>query len=259
MTATKTANAAHAEAIEKLRRRPIFLISIVAGTVVAAIETTNIDKGSVANALFVARLEPIIPPSVTITIEPVVEISWHTTRILRFRTCIGHVDEDDGGRILTYSRRTRRQGDATGKGAAMDVLKISDRLSIPMSEIDLAAVRSQGAGGQNVNKVATAIHLRFDIRHSAALSENQKTRLLSANDKRINSEGVLVIKSQQFRSQDRNRQAALQRLIGLLREAMHEPKKRIPTRPGKKAKQRRLDDKSRRSAIKKTRSRLGDD
>lgn len=141
----------------------------------------------------------------------------------------------------------------------MDALEISDQLSIPMSEIDMTAVRSQGAGGQNVNKVATAIHLRFDIRHSTALPEALRTKLLETHDQRISSDGVLIIKSQRHRSQDRNRQAALQRLAVWLREATQEPRKRIPTRPGKKAKQKRLDAKGRRGAVKKTRGRVIDD
>lgn len=141
----------------------------------------------------------------------------------------------------------------------MDFLKVSNRLSIPMSEIDITAVRSQGSGGQNVNKVATAIHLRFDVRNSKSLSDDHRATLLARKDRRISKDGILVIKSQRYRSQDRNRQAALQRLAELLRKSLRKPKKRIPTSPGKKAKQKRLDAKSRRGAIKKARGKVDEE
>ena len=140
----------------------------------------------------------------------------------------------------------------------MDTLEISDAIRIPMTEIVMNAVRSQGAGGQNVNKVATAIHLRFDIQNSSALPDRVKQRLLSLSDHRITDDGVVIIKSQAYRSQDRNRQAALSRLTELIRSNLREPKRRIPTRPGRKAKQKRLDEKTRRGVLKKSRGRVID-
>jgi len=135
------------------------------------------------------------------------------------------------------------------------MLPISLKVSIPFSEIELNATRSQGAGGQNVNKVSTAIHLRFNIQASS-LPYLYKQKLLNLRDKRITKEGVIVIKAQQHRTQEKNRQAALVRLQELIRSVNIPVKKRIATRPTLGSKKRRLDGKNKRSTIKKNRSKV---
>lgn len=137
------------------------------------------------------------------------------------------------------------------------MLQITNRTAIPLSEIELSAVRSQGAGGQNVNKVATAIHLRFDI-NASSLSPLYKERLLNLNDSRITKEGVVIIKAQQHRTQEQNREDALDRLKVLVKSVTVTPKKRKPTKPSKTAKRKRLDSKAKRGQIKSLRGNVRD-
>jgi ribosome-associated protein len=131
------------------------------------------------------------------------------------------------------------------------------RFTVLPHEVDITAVRAQGPGGQNVNKVANAVHLRFDIAASS-LPEPVRERLLKLGDQRISKDGVVIIKAQGFRSLEKNRAEALRRLQALIDSVASVPKKRRPTQPSRAAIARRLDDKARRGAI-KARRRLGDD
>jgi ribosome-associated protein len=135
------------------------------------------------------------------------------------------------------------------------MIRVTDDIAIGEREISESFVRASGPGGQNVNKVATAVQLRFDARRSPSLSEGVRERLESLAGARLTKEGVIVIFADRFRTQERNRVDALERLVGLIRRAAYVPKRRRPTKPTAASKERRLKGKSERSGVKRLRGR----
>jgi len=137
------------------------------------------------------------------------------------------------------------------------MISITATIAIDEKEISFDFIRASGPGGQNVNKVATAVQLRFDVKHSPNLSEEVRNRLVTLAGRRVTGEGVLIIEAKRFRTQEQNRQDALDRLVVLIRKAVHKPKRRIKTRPSRASKEKKLAAKRHRSRIKQIRRRVG--